>query len=80
MAGKEKRGHLVGMQENGPRISKLCKALEKAVELTSKPLPKEEFLRLFGWSLSQQERELLGGAYDEMHQQLLTRVEVCCVV
>lgn len=64
-------------EQNGPRIVKLCKALEKAVAMSSKPLPKSHFLKCF--HLTAEDEELaraLSAVYDSMHQQLQDRVEV----
>lgn len=63
--------------DDGPRVTKLCKALEKAVGLSSKPLPKSEFLKCFPFARGNaQHIQILSVVYEEMHAQLLARVEV----
>ena len=68
-------------EQNGPRIVKLCKALEKAVTMSSKPLPKSHFLKCFHLTVEDEElTRALGAVYDSMHQQLQDRVEVSFIV
>ena len=65
------------MDQPGARVNKLCKALEKAVEMSRKPLPKTEFLKCFPFAHGNEQQILyLSAVYEEMHRQLLARVEV----